>query len=38
MLSAAGVPVTPVLDTVPAGLLLDLRWRSGLRPIPKEPT
>jgi uncharacterized protein (TIGR02117 family) len=41
MLSAAGLPVTPVLDTVPAGLLLDLRWRSGLTAMPqetKEPT
>lgn len=35
MLSAAGLPMTPVLDTVPAGLLLDLRWRSGLRVMPR---
>ena len=32
-LSAAGLPMTPVLDTLPAGLLLDLKWRAGLRPI-----
>jgi uncharacterized protein (TIGR02117 family) len=30
MLSKAGVPVTPVLDTVPPGLLLDLKMRAGL--------
>jgi uncharacterized protein (TIGR02117 family) len=30
MLSAAGLPVTPVLDTVPIGLLLDLKMRAGL--------
>ncbi len=30
LLNAAGVPVTPVLDTHPAGLLADLRWRAGL--------
>jgi uncharacterized protein (TIGR02117 family) len=36
MLSAAGMPVTPVLDSVPAGLLLDLRWRSGLTAMPRE--
>lgn len=34
MLSAAGLPVTPVLDTVPAGLLLDLKWRAGLDRLP----
>ncbi|GJD94801.1 DUF2459 domain-containing protein [Methylobacterium iners] len=34
LLNAAGLPVTPVLDTHPAGLLLDLEWRSGLRPMP----
>lgn len=34
MLSAAGLPVTPVLDTVPPGLLLDLRLRAGLARIP----
>jgi uncharacterized protein (TIGR02117 family) len=35
MLSAAGLPVTPVLDTVPPGLLLDLRLRAGLHPLPR---
>ena len=30
MLSASGLPVTPVLDTLPSGLLLDLKWRAGL--------
>jgi uncharacterized protein (TIGR02117 family) len=34
MLSAAGLPVTPVLDTVPPGLLLDLKLRAGLDPLP----
>jgi uncharacterized protein (TIGR02117 family) len=30
LLSAAGVPVTPVLDTLPVGLLLDLKLRADL--------
>ncbi len=30
LLNAAGLPVTPVLDTLPAGLALDLRLRAGL--------
>jgi uncharacterized protein (TIGR02117 family) len=30
LLNAAGLPITPVLDTHPAGLLADLRWRAGL--------
>ena len=34
MLSAAGLPMTPVLDTVPPGLLLDLKWRAGLDRVP----
>lgn len=34
MLSAAGLPVTPVLATLPAGLLFDLKWRSGLDRLP----
>jgi hypothetical protein len=34
MLAAAGLPVTPVLDTVPAGLLLDLKLRAGLDRMP----
>lgn len=29
MLDAAGLPTTPVIDTLAQGLLLDLRWRSG---------
>lgn len=33
LLDAAGVPTSPVLSLAPAGLLLDLRWRSGLRPL-----
>jgi uncharacterized protein (TIGR02117 family) len=35
LLSAAGLPSTPVLDTFSRGLLLDLRWRAGLRPAPR---
>jgi uncharacterized protein (TIGR02117 family) len=31
LLGAAGLPVAPVLATVPSGLILDLRWRAGLR-------
>jgi uncharacterized protein (TIGR02117 family) len=34
MLDAAGIPTTPVLDTLPAGLLLDLEWRAGLTRLP----
>ena len=30
LLNAAGLPITPVLDTHPAGLLADLHWRAGL--------
>jgi uncharacterized protein (TIGR02117 family) len=30
LLDAAGVPTAPVLATLPQGLLLDLKWRSGL--------
>ena len=29
LLNAAGLPVTPVLDTHPLGLIADLRWRAG---------
>jgi uncharacterized protein (TIGR02117 family) len=32
-LDAAGVPTSPVLSIHPAGMLLDLRWRSGLVPL-----
>jgi hypothetical protein len=30
LLDAAGVPTSPVLATLPYGLILDLRWRSRL--------
>jgi uncharacterized protein (TIGR02117 family) len=30
LLNAAGLPTTPALDTLPAGLLLDLHLRAGL--------
>ena len=33
VLGAAGIPTAPVLATLPFGLLLDLRWRSGLVPV-----
>ena len=33
LLGAAGLPTTPVLETVPAGLMLNLRWRAGLLPL-----
>jgi uncharacterized protein (TIGR02117 family) len=33
LLDAAGVPTSPMLSVAPPGLLLDLRWRSGLRPL-----
>ncbi|BCM84176.1 DUF2459 domain-containing protein [Methylobacterium indicum] len=29
LLHAAGLPVTPLLDTLPRGLALDLAWRAG---------
>jgi uncharacterized protein (TIGR02117 family) len=32
LLGAAGLPSAPVLATVPAGLMLNLRWRAGLKP------
>jgi uncharacterized protein (TIGR02117 family) len=35
LLDAAGVPTAPVLATLPAGLLLDLQWRSGLERLPR---
>jgi uncharacterized protein (TIGR02117 family) len=34
LLSAAGVPIAPVLATLPFGLLLDLEWRSNLVRLP----
>jgi uncharacterized protein (TIGR02117 family) len=36
MLSAAGVPVTPVLDTFASGLILDLRLRADARAALKD--
>jgi uncharacterized protein (TIGR02117 family) len=36
MLSAAGIPTAPVMATLPAGLLFDLKWRAGLAPMPRE--
>ena len=35
LLNAAGVPVAPMLATYPSGLILDLEWRSGLKPLPQ---
>ena len=35
LLTSAGLPVAPVLATLPAGLLLDLRWRAGLSTLPR---
>ncbi|SFU40636.1 conserved hypothetical protein [Methylobacterium sp. 174MFSha1.1] len=29
LLAEAGLPVTPLLDTLPQGLVLDLAWRAG---------
>jgi uncharacterized protein (TIGR02117 family) len=37
LLDAAGVPTSPVLATLPFGLLLDLEWRSGLVRLPLPP-
>jgi uncharacterized protein (TIGR02117 family) len=34
LLDAAGVPTAPVPATLPYGLLLDLKWRSGLARLP----
>jgi uncharacterized protein (TIGR02117 family) len=36
LLDAAGVPTAPVLATLPYGLLLDLRWRSGVVPMVRQ--
>jgi len=33
LLGAAGLPTAPVLATVSAGLMLNLRWRAGLKPM-----
>lgn len=35
LLSDAGLPTAPVLATLPQGLLLDLKLRAGLVPMPK---
>jgi uncharacterized protein (TIGR02117 family) len=32
LLGAAGLPTAPVLAILPAGLMLNLRWRAGLEP------
>jgi uncharacterized protein (TIGR02117 family) len=37
LLDAGGVPMAPMLATLPQGLLFDLRWRSGLVPLPLVP-
>jgi uncharacterized protein (TIGR02117 family) len=37
LLSAAGLPTAPIPATLPHGLLLDLQWRSGLKPLPRYP-
>lgn len=34
LVNAAGLPVAPVLATLPRGLILDLTWRSGATPLP----
>ena len=36
ILGMAGLPVAPLLATLPQGLLLDLRWRAGLAAMPRE--
>lgn len=35
LLDAAGLPVTPLAATLPAGLVAELRLRAGLRPEPR---
>jgi uncharacterized protein (TIGR02117 family) len=35
LLDAAGLPTAPMVATLPAGLLLDLEWRSGLERLPR---
>ncbi|WP_375463899.1 DUF2459 domain-containing protein [uncultured Methylobacterium sp.] len=34
LVNAAGLPVAPVLATLPRGLILDLAWRSGVTALP----
>ena len=36
LLAAAGLPIAPVLATLPQGLLIDLTWRSGLARLPRS--
>ena len=36
LLSASGVPTAPVLAILPQGLMLDLKWRSGLIPLARR--
>ena len=38
LIDAAGIPTAPVLATLPWGLMLDLKWRSGLSPLPPAST
>ena len=33
LLAAAGLPANPVLAILPQGLMFNLRWRAGLRPV-----
>ncbi|WP_210483322.1 DUF2459 domain-containing protein [Microvirga antarctica] len=33
LLDAAGVPTVPLLSVLPSGLMVDLKWRSGLVPV-----
>lgn len=35
LVNAVGLPVAPVLATLPRGLILDLEWRSGATPLPR---
>ena len=35
LVNVAGLPVVPVLATLPRGLILDLTWRSGATPLPQ---
>jgi uncharacterized protein (TIGR02117 family) len=37
LLDAAGVPTSRLLATFASGLMLDLRWRSGLRRVERAP-
>lgn len=36
LLGAAGLPTAPVFATLPAGLMINLRWRAGLLPEPRS--